>query len=329
MPTSKRKTIIPTSSSSITKFNLGNRIALILDVQENKSLPLPYLKSINQETLQSEVILQRRLRTAPLQALDGLFLLLVLVGVVNRKGKGIFSTDADPKESAEAILDRMMDRLGRPPDGLPTVNEVGDGYHFQLKGFPDSASADQWVLERLASLPSGKDRRLGGEGGQDKQKFQTAVSDVKRQLSPLFSRELDWVGAVSAGRSVQTTFRTILAERLTPLFNDYVRAYAKAHPQNSIENKRALALEINEELRSLRLAISCPKTGFPAMLQVYVRGAGHTDSHYVLDVHLPTGGHKRCNSWSVLPEFELIEDIPRREGASARLRQPHSDQHSR
>ncbi len=104
-------------------------------------------------------------------------------------------------------------------------------------------------------------------------------------------------------------FRAQVASVLAPRLN----AHLKTLPQDNYADKQALATWVNNELRQLGLAIRCPKTGKPATLVADSRGQGEY-ARFRLDVRGDDGRHLRTMTSTTLPEFELIEDEPRREG---------------
>lgn len=84
--------------------------------------------------------------------------------------------------------------------------------------------------------------------------------------------------------------------------------------QENCEEKQDLLRWLNPELRSLGLAIKCPKTGRPGMLQV---DSGYPGGRFVLELLDRTAGKRRSfSSVDELPEFEFCPHPVRREPLS-------------
>jgi hypothetical protein len=99
----------------------------------------------------------------------------------------------------------------------------------------------------------------------------------------------------------------IVREELAAILQPAINGQAAAMPHETYEEKKTLANWINRELRQLGLAIRCPRTGEPCLLQ-----AGPARDHVVgrfrLD-YMDESGRRHSPSSSVsLPQLELMPD---------------------
>lgn len=72
-------------------------------------------------------------------------------------------------------------------------------------------------------------------------------------------------------RDAQQAFHEAVAERFAPALNSHLGGL----PSDRHTEKQAIARDVNADLRSLGLAIACPKTGKPAVL---LASPGHEPS---------------------------------------------------
>lgn len=106
-------------------------------------------------------------------------------------------------------------------------------------------------------------------------------------------------------------FHELLAERLTPAFNGHLAAL----PHETLEEKQALTRHANAEMRSLGLAIKCPRTGRPAMLHAD-RGRDPDTGRFQVALIGSDGERARTVSANSLLALELMGHPERREGAA-------------
>ena len=106
---------------------------------------------------------------------------------------------------------------------------------------------------------------------------------------------------------LRTAFHRFLAEQLQSRLN----AHLKTVPQESYQEKQALASQVNRELRELGLSIRCPRTGLPAILIADVREPSEGSSRFRLEVATAEGGRRRTYTAATLPDLELMVDNPR------------------
>jgi hypothetical protein len=107
--------------------------------------------------------------------------------------------------------------------------------------------------------------------------------------------------ALARCRRANAIFHQLMAESLAPVFNLHVAA-AK---QLTLRDKQDLAKRTSADLRSLDLAILCPRTGQAALLQ----GVAERDPQRGrFQLRLVTGEqkHRRPVTALVLPELELV-----------------------
>jgi hypothetical protein len=97
--------------------------------------------------------------------------------------------------------------------------------------------------------------------------------------------------------------RAVIARVLEPALNEE----AKSHPQNTYEDKKALAKWINAQLRSLGLAIQDPKTGKPCHL-VGSPGNRPGIGRFMLNITDESGRLVHSVTSVTLPHLQLIPD---------------------
>lgn len=112
------------------------------------------------------------------------------------------------------------------------------------------------------------------------------------------------------------TFRSDVAALLGPRLNEAL----KGKPQDTYDEKQALASWVNNELRQLGLAIRDPNSGKPAILVADVKGGVDSPSRFRFEIRGEDGTRKRTFSSRSLPELELMEDELRREPLSKQVR---------
>ena len=114
-----------------------------------------------------------------------------------------------------------------------------------------------------------------------------------------------YAGAAARLAARQYAERLAMAAELEPA----LRARAKAMPQATLADKRALARWVNAELRRFGLAIRCPKTSRPSGM-VADRGDDPGRGRFQLYSEGPDGKQQRTFSSVELPPLELVPALP-------------------
>jgi hypothetical protein len=122
----------------------------------------------------------------------------------------------------------------------------------------------------------------------------------------------DYASAKAIAAEISHAFHEELAVAIGPR----IKAELSAMPQESYEHSKAIASWCNHELHELRLCIRCPRTGRAAILLADTRGADDDTCRYRLQVRDDQGKTLRTYSSARFPEFDIMEDLPRREGIS-------------
>jgi hypothetical protein len=134
-------------------------------------------------------------------------------------------------------------------------------------------------------------------------------TELRKQLARLPN---DFASAKAGVEALSHAFHQEIAEALGPK----LAAYLKTVPQATYENRKLLSSWCNHELHALHLCIRCPKTGRPSILVADIRGTDDDTSRFRLQSRGEEGQAIRTYTSKELPYFELMEDPPRREGAS-------------
>lgn len=140
----------------------------------------------------------------------------------------------------------------------------------------------------------------------DKEKW---LRELRSRLAAL---PRDFADAKPIVEAMSRAFHREIAETLGPKLG----VYLKTAPQATYEQRKLLSSWCNHELHSLHLCIRCPKTGRASILVADIRGNADDTSRFRLQSRGEQGQTIRTYSSKELPHFELIEDPPRREGAS-------------
>jgi hypothetical protein len=104
-------------------------------------------------------------------------------------------------------------------------------------------------------------------------------------------------------RTLAEGVREEAARALQPALNERVARI----PHATYEEKKSLAKWVNTELRQLHLAIRCPKTGRPSLLQANP-GSDPMIGRFRLDYMDDQGRRRTPISSIALPQLELIPD---------------------
>ncbi|MFO0901190.1 MAG: hypothetical protein U0836_27505 [Pirellulales bacterium] len=118
----------------------------------------------------------------------------------------------------------------------------------------------------------------------------------------------DYESTMRGLRAARQLFHEFAAARLEPALN---RAAAQ-RPQATLPDKQDLARWINGELRSLGIAVRCPRTGQPALL----RGdPGHRQPAGRFQIQLISAeeARRRTSSFATLEPLQLCGNPERRE----------------
>jgi hypothetical protein len=123
---------------------------------------------------------------------------------------------------------------------------------------------------------------------------------VEKIVDDLPSNYVDRRAALVA---MSDTFREEMARAIAPALNENVQSLE----QNSYEAKKTTAKYVNAELRRIGLAIRCPRTSEPTLLQAYP-GNHPDEGRYRLDYTDAEGRRHHTVSWNTLPQLELMPD---------------------
>ena len=114
--------------------------------------------------------------------------------------------------------------------------------------------------------------------------------------------------ATENAKILEKTARTQLAVKLTPIFKDFVKAAPQDH-----EGRKIFASQVNEMLRSVGLAIECPKTHRPSILVADLGGREGNISRFRLETRADKSRRVRTWGGSDLSGLNLMPDERRRE----------------
>lgn len=126
--------------------------------------------------------------------------------------------------------------------------------------------------------------------------------------------------AGSWSKDVSRIFGEELVRKIEPLLN----AHLQTMPQDTLPEKRSLAIWVNRELRELGLCIRCPKTGAPAILVADFSSAAEENvSRFRIDSRQSEGHRKRTTTSYSVPKLELMAEPPRKESLAKSTREGH------
>jgi hypothetical protein len=126
-------------------------------------------------------------------------------------------------------------------------------------------------------------------------------------------------------QSLRRSFYAELAKQLEPALN----AYAQSQPQETWEERAALASWINRTLRQTGLALICPRTNRPAILISDVTGGNRRKMHFRFQTTEPSGRRVRSAMSLELPDLELTQAPLRVENLARDFRHEERDKRSR
>jgi len=165
----------------------------------------------------------------------------------------------------------------------------------QLVG-PRVVGRDSWLNEH--QLPKEEDVVSGVT--KDESGTEGAREAVRAFAATLPS---DYLQQKQALVTLYAGVRSEIAAYLGPALN----AHCSTLPQQTYDEKRALAKWVNAELRQFGLAIKCPKTGQSAYLVAHPGGRPGI-GRFHLEVAGPDGSPQRTLTSAVLPELALIPE---------------------
>jgi len=129
--------------------------------------------------------------------------------------------------------------------------------------------------------------------------------DMHSRLATLVESDLSRVSADYASlRQYFLAQREALTNLTARNLRDALNAHIASLPKDSYEQKRQLATWLNTELRSLGVAIRCPKTGLPTYLRAHI-GREPTVGRFRLD-YWDGSVRQHPASFNELPPFEFI-----------------------
>ena len=112
-------------------------------------------------------------------------------------------------------------------------------------------------------------------------------------------------------KTLSGIFHDEMARALEPRLN----AEMDRRPHEELVEQRELAGWVNYVLRSLRLAIRCPRTGKPATMLVDYRDNDYDLGRFRLEVRDDRGQSVKTVTSHELPVLQLREDRPRQQGS--------------
>lgn len=108
--------------------------------------------------------------------------------------------------------------------------------------------------------------------------------------------------------------RNIFLEELAIVLTQPLNQYLRERVTDDLAERRELASTTNAWLRSLGLAIRCPRTGSPGILVVDFKNPQHPDvTRFRIEIRDAHGRTRRHYTANALPDLELIPDTPRAE----------------
>lgn len=145
---------------------------------------------------------------------------------------------------------------------------------------------------------------------------QNEASERREELiAALASTHGGYLRAAQHLRNARQLFHEQVAIQVAPLLNKYLEKV----PKSTLQEKQELAKWVNAELRSLGLAVRCPKTGQAAMLRA---DPGHDEEHGRFQIALISNdlARKRTVSSPELFQLDLMANFERREPLAERWR---------
>lgn len=129
----------------------------------------------------------------------------------------------------------------------------------------------------------------------------------------------DFVGRHAHFLKVKQALLEIMGSVLQTSLNEHFTRL----PQSTLAERRELAAELNRCLKSLSLAIRCPRTDKPAILVVDTADREHSDiSRFRLQITDDHGRQQRPVTWSELPASLELMPAPIRIEPLSRERRP-------
>lgn len=138
-----------------------------------------------------------------------------------------------------------------------------------------------------------------------------AVPDRTVLRSLMANLPAEYRGARDRLRQLSDIFHDELAAAFQPI----LQAKLASMPDDSLEDKRAVATWANGEVRHLGLAFRAP-TGAPARLVVDYTNGSTKQGRFRFDLGVHAGRQRRAGVYHELPPIELMEEGPRHEATS-------------
>ena len=238
-----------------------------------------------------------------------------LVGWVRHSGKHL---ELDPKSwsAARKAVTKLVQKAYEHPEiavtqfllffpslefeltGLFTPGDDANGASIDEGATSHAITFDNADVPVVPSLPQTSGGAMSGTRRTDSQD-RGVLADLPEDYPVYFK----------AASELRHHFHTELAAGLQTRLNRHLQGMA----QETYDEKRALATWVNEQLRSLGLAIKCPKTGRPGSLLADFKDSEGDVSRFRLEVRDEHGGKTRIVVGRHLAELELMEDAPRQE----------------
>jgi hypothetical protein len=105
--------------------------------------------------------------------------------------------------------------------------------------------------------------------------------------------------------------RVLFNEAVAELYCAPFNAYLQSSPQRTVDEKRQLSREANDKLRTLGLAIRCPRTGRAAWL--LADAGGGPGGRFQLSLASQVPKRRKTVSFAALPSLTLVPRPERQE----------------
>lgn len=238
-------------------------------------------------------------------------------------------------------IDRLLARLSeeRPECGLVAqlvcLAGLGVGDIGTLLGISESETCERWEFARnwlVKGITSNDVADADTSKSLAQESDLCEPSDRKRKRHGFAvgrhrsdkSKELKWSSAIrdvlselpvnyEESHRLLSAFRSVVLDEMAATLQPRLTKHLSQIPQETYVQKQAVASWVNHELRSLGLAIRCPKTGKPAILVADLRGDDDSGSRFRLEIRADDGRRTRTYSSKELPALDLMADAVREE----------------
>jgi hypothetical protein len=165
-----------------------------------------------------------------------------------------------------------------------------------------------------ATLLANSGRRVGSFVEEERAN-EKKLASVKQRIQQELFHELpaSYAERYLALTEIRHVFLQVLAENLQNCLNEHL----KSIPEDTLAEKQALATWVNEQLRSLGLAVRCPKTNLPGILTADFKDSANNEvSRFRVEVRNERRGRFKSMAVNTLFDLTLMEDAQRQEALS-------------